>query len=349
MKKATVTTAAAVSLGLLLAACSGSAEDSGSSTEGESYTLRLGHGGAPGDVLNQSVDLLAEILDERTDGRIVIENYGASQLGNERDLIEGISMGTVDMTLVSSPPLGNFVPEALIYDLPGLFVDLEHAEKVAESPVVREYLAEALDQENLHLLTVTHGGFRGITNSRAPIESIDDFAGLKMRVQESPMILATYDALPGVNPVPIPIGDLYTALDQGIADAQENPPILVRDFKIGEVQKYMTLTDHSYFPRHLIINSSTWESMSDSDKALFEEAAAEMQTFKNQYYRDETENAIADLEEGGMEFVLEADDLREDIAELMQEEVHPQFYDEIGGGDADRGRELIEQVLELAS
>lgn len=347
MKRATVLAASALSLGLMLAAC-GSSGGNPEPSGGEEMRLRLGHGGAPGDVLNQSVELFAEILAEETDGRIVIENYGASQLGNERDLIEGISMGTVDMTLVSNAPLGNFVPAALLYDLPGLFVDLDHTEKVSDSPVVTEHLANALEQEKMHLLAVTHGGFRGITNSRAPIETLDDFSGLKMRVQESPMIMATYNAIPGVNPVPIPIGDLYTALDQGIADAQENPPILVRDFKVGEVQKYMTLTNHSYFPRHLVINSDLWEKMSTDDRALFEKAAMEMRIFKNQYYIDETENAIAELEDGGMEFILEAPELRQAIAELMQAEVHPQFYDDIGDGDAELGKELIEQVLELA-
>src|SRR5690606_27214259 len=113
-----------------------------------------------GDVLYQSVDVMSEYVKEHTNGRYIIENYGSSQLGNERDLIEGVTLGTVDMTLVTNAPLGNFVQEALFYDLPGLYKNLEHVHRVAESPIVQEYFAEKTLEKNLRLLTVTDGGFR---------------------------------------------------------------------------------------------------------------------------------------------------------------------------------------------
>lgn len=353
----------AVALALVVSACGGGPSDTpnakdptspsvdsanGHSGGGESGgVLRLGHGGAPGDVLTQSVDHFNELLQEATDGRWSVENYGASQLGNERDLVEGVSLGTVDMTLVTNAPIGNFVPEALFYDLPGLYRDLDHVHAVAESPIIEEHFAPALLNKNLRLLGITDGGFRNITNSRGPVKTLGDLNGIKMRVQESPMIMATYAAIPGVTPVPVPIGDLYTALDQKIVDAQENPAILVRDFKINEVQDYMTLTGHSYFPRHLIINEAVWTKISEEDQNAFREAAAGMVEFKNNYYADETENAIAELRESGMQIDEPDPSFNSELADIMRREVYPQFYSEIGGGDADAGERLIQQIIEL--
>lgn len=327
---------------LLLTACG---EDSGAASEGG--TLRLGHGGAPGDILTQSVKHFNELVEEGTGGRWTVENYGASQLGNERDLVEGVSMQTVDMTLVTNAPIGNFVPEALFYDLPGLFQDLDHVHAVAESPIIEEHLAPALLSQNLRLLGITDGGFRNITNSKHPVQTLDDLSDIKMRVQESPLISATYAAIPGVTAVPVPIGDLYSALDQGIVDGQENPAILVRDFKFYEVQDYMTLTGHSYFPRHLLINENVWQSMSKEDQQVFMDAADSMVQFKNDYYAAETEQALTDLREAGMQITEPEAGFKAELGELMKSEVYAQFYEEIGGGDAAKGEQIIEQIAEL--
>lgn len=342
MKRTLIAIATAIPI-LFVAACGG---ESGSSGEGQA--LRLGHGGAPGDILTQSVERFDELVQDGTDGRWSVENNGASQLGNERDLVEGVSLGTVDMTLVTNAPIGNFVPEALFYDLPGLYQDLEHVQAVAESPIIEEHLAPALLEKDLRLLGVTDGGFRNITNSKHPVQTLDDLSGLKMRVQESPMIMATYEAVPGVTPVPVPIGDLYTALDQGVVDAQENPAILVRDFKFYEVQDYMTLTGHSYFPRHLLINEAIWASMSEEDQQVFRDAAAEMVQFKNNYYAEETDAALDELRENGMEIVEPDSSFKSEFGELMKSEVYPEFYDEIGGGDPAKGEQLVQQILDLA-
>lgn len=339
---------------LALGGCAGSggAADAGGGSSGAAPgettgTLKLGHGGAPGDVLTQSVDMLNELIQEGTDGRWTVENYGASQLGNERDLVEGVSMGTVDMTLVTNAPLGNFVPEALFYDLPGLYQDLDHVHAVAESSLIDDHLAPALLEKNLRLLGITDGGFRNITNSRGPIETLDDLQGIKMRVQESPMIMATYGAIPGVSPVPVPIGDLYTSLDQGIVDAQENPAILVRDFKFYEVQDYMTLTQHSYFPRHFLINESVWSSLSPDDQKVFQDAIDQVVTFKNGYYASENQNAIDQLEAEGMSINEPAKSFAGELGDLMRAEVYPQFYQDIGGGDAKKGEQIIQQIIDL--
>ena len=312
-------------------------------------TLRLGHGGSPGDVLDQSIEILTEHLDEHTEGRVVIENYGASQLGNERDLIEGVGIGTVDMTLVTNAPLGNFVPEALFYDLPALYADLDHVHAVAESSITTEVLAGALLERDMRLLTVTDGGFRHITNRAREITEPQDLAGIKMRVQESAVIQATYEAIDGVTAVPVPIGDLYTALEQGVVDAQENPTILTRDFQFNEVQAYMTLTAHSYFPRHLIINEDAWEQLRESDQQALQEGAEIMKEFKNAYYEDEDEQAREELEERGMTVSESTSEFDEALQERMQAEVWPQFYEQIGGGNAARGEEIVDEIMAMES
>lgn len=351
-----------VIVGLLLTACGGNdsdtSSDAGSSdtadTEetadkgsGDVVTIKLGHGGATGDVLHQSVDVLSEYVEEHTDGQYIIENYGASQLGNERDLIEGVTLGTVDMTLVTNSPLGNFVEEALFYDLPGLYTDLGHVHKVADSDIVREYLAEKTLEQKLRLLAVTDGGFRNITNNIRPIYDIEDLDGIKMRVQESPLIRATYEAIPGVSPTPIPIGDLYSSLEQGIIDAQENPAILINDFKFAEVQDYLTLTGHSFFPRHLFINEDLWQTFPEDVQEVFIEGSKNMEEYKNNYYAEENVKVIDDLEEQGMEVNEPSDDFLDDFFEIMQEEVYPQFYDDIGGGDEEEGKRIVQEIIDM--
>ena len=321
--------------------------ETSTSNSSDAMILKLGHGGASGDILNQSVDLFSEYVEEHTDGRYIIENYGASQLGNERDLIEGVSLGTVDMTLVTNSPLGNFVEEALFYDLPGLYSDLDHVHKVADSEIVREYLAEKTLEQNLRLLAVTDGGFRNFTNNIRPIYEIEDLSGIKMRVQESPLIRETYDAIPGVSPTPIPIGELYSALEQGVVDGQENPTILINDFKLAEVQQYLTLTGHSYFPRHLFINENIWKTIPEEDQQVFLEASKEMEKFKNDYYAEQNVKVIKELKDQGMEVNEPNENFMEDYFKIMREEVYPKFYKEIGGGNEVEGKRIIEEIIEM--
>lgn len=343
-KRTTVGALAGASL-LLLTACGGASGAEGSADGG---TLRLGHGGTPDGVLSLSVALFNERLQEETDGRWTVEDYPSSQLGNERDLVEGVSMGSVDMTLVTNAPIGNFVPEALFYDMPALYQDLDHVHAVAESSLIDDHLAPALLEEDLRLLGITDGGFRSITNSVHEIKTVDDLDGIRMRIQESPIISATYEAIPGVTPVPVPVGDIYTSLDQGIADAQENPAILVRDLALQEVQDYMTLTEHSFFPRHLIINEGIWQSMSEEDQQIFMDVAAEMVEFKNEYYVTETDAVLEELEGQGLEVTTPDPSFSSDLQAIMLEEVYPEFYDDIGGGDAAKGEEVIQQIIEMA-
>lgn len=362
MRKWTLFIVALFILSVFMAGCGSGQMNNGSSTDnsesgsnaasnaGKKPTvIKVGHGGAPGDVLNQSVDVFKKYVEEHTNGRYEIQNFGASQLGNERDLIEGVSLGTVDMTLVTNAPLGNFVPEALFYDLPGLFKGLDHVHKVAESPIVQEMLKEKLLGQQLRLLAVTDGGFRNITNNIRPIVDLSDLQGLKMRVQESPMIVATYNALPGVSPVPIPIGDLYSSLEQKIVDGQENPALLINDFKLYEVQKYLSLTEHSYFPRHLLINEKLWQKIPQEDQEIFLAAAKEMQAFKNDFYARENPKMIEQLKSYGMEVNEVSAEFKEQFSALMREKVYPEFYDEIGGGDAAKGQEIVEEIIKLGN
>lgn len=340
--------AGALTLPLLLAGCGNGDDGGGEAGDEAGGAIQLGHTAPPGDVISQTLEEFSELVEDGTDGRWTVQLAGAGQLGDERELIESVSMGTVDATLVSNAPIGNFVPEALFYDLPGLYQSIEHVEEVNESPVMQEYLPEALLEENLMLLATTHGGFRSITNNRGPIETIDDLPGLTMRVQESPIINATYSALEGVTPVPVPISELYTALEQGVADAQENPAILVRDFDIHEVQDYMSLTEHSFFPRYIMINDDVWETIPEEDQNVILEAAAEAEDFKNTYYVEETQQALDDLTELGMEINEPDPEFNEEFTQLMIDEVYPQFYDQIGGGDAAEGERIVEEILALA-
>lgn len=342
--------ATVIAFGLLAtAACgggSGNGGDDGNSQSQDGGTLRLGHVGSPGDVFSQSVEVLDGRLQELTEGRWKVENYGSSQLGNERDLIEGVSMGTVDMTLVTNPPIGNFVEEAMFFDLPGLYESVEHVHKVvADDSIMVDHVAPAFLEKDLRLLGTTDGGFRVFTNNGQEIRTLDDLAGIKIRVQESPVLIAAYEATPGVTAVPIPMGDLYSALDQGVVVAQENPAIMVRDFNFAEVQENLTVSNHSYFPRHILINEKVWQSISEEDQEHFQAAIAEMVEFKNAYYVNETDAAIEAVKEAGMNIVEPDPSFALDYLKLMEEDLYPQFYERIGGGDATKGEEILNKII----
>src|SRR5690625_3987493 len=299
-----------------------------------------------------------------SDGRWVVENYGSSQLGNERDLIEGVSMGTVDMTLVTNPPIGNFVEEAMFFDLPGLYEDVDHVHRVvADESIMQDHVVPAFLEKDLRLLGTTDGGFRVFTNNGKEIRTLEDLAGVKIRVQESPVLIAAYEATPGVTAVPIPMGDLYSALDQGVVDAQENPAIMVRDFNFAqenpaimvrdfnfaEVQQNLTVSNHSYFPRHILINEDIWQGISDEDKEHFHAAIADMVSFKNEYYVNETDKAISEVEAAGMNIVEPDPSFAAEYLSLMEEEVYPLFYAKIGGGDETKGEEILNKIISLRS
>ncbi|MDO5483593.1 MAG: DctP family TRAP transporter solute-binding subunit, partial [Desulfovibrionaceae bacterium] len=183
-------------------------------------TLKLGHIAEPENPYGQGADYFAKLVKERTKGAIDIKVYPSSQLGNQRDLVEGLTFGTVDMTLTGTAVMGNFVPEVAVFDLPFIFRDVQHAYKALDT--VGMELCKKGEGRGMITLAIWENGVRHMTNNARPIRKPEDMKGLKFRVMEQPVYIEMMRAL-GASPTPMAMSELYTSLQKGVIDGQENP------------------------------------------------------------------------------------------------------------------------------
>jgi len=255
----------------LLAACVMLAGLPGFAHAGPDTTLNLGFVGGPKAPEAIAMAQFADEVKEKTDGRIAIRLQGGGALGGDREVIEGVQIGTVDMTVVSTSIVVNFAPDFAIFDIPFLFRDFDHAQAVLDGPIGKELL-DGLPDKGLVGLAFGGMGFRELTNNTRPVKEPADVQGLKIRTQQNEMHIAVWKAL-GVLPTPMAIPEVYTALQQGVVDGQENPVGAIINNRFGEVQKYISMTDHAFTPLVLLIAPATYDALSDADKAVFATAA----------------------------------------------------------------------------
>src|SRR5690625_1967977 len=187
-----------------------------------------------------------ETLERLSDGKFVVVEHPSSALGGERDMIEGAQIGSVDLVITSSGPLGNFVPEALVFDLPFLFRDYDHARGVLDSEIGQSIL-EGMRDQDLVGLAWSENGFRHLTNSQRAIHSPSDLDGLKVRTMENQVHMRAFEAM-GAAPTPMAWPEVYTALQQGTVDGQENPIPVIASARFWEVQDHCTMAGPVYSP-----------------------------------------------------------------------------------------------------
>ncbi len=295
--------------------------------------IRVAHTLAPDSHYHQGLLYLGTLLKERTNGEIELEIYHSAQLGSERDAVEGIAMGTLEMTLVSSAPLANFTNTFMLFNLPFIVRDREKAYEWMDGPEGQQILDSLLEQ-NIVGLGIWENGFRNLTNSKVAVKNPEDVKGLKIRLMENPIHVATFKTL-GAYPVPMPFGELFTALQQKTVDGQENPLIIIYTSKFSEVQKYVTLTGHFYAPAVLLINRTFWEqTLTDEQRKVFKECEQEAKAWERQFSAKGDQELAAKLKEAGME-VIEPDKTKWVEA---TKPVYQQFEEQIG-------KEMIESFV----
>jgi len=264
-----------------------------------------------------AIDTFAEEVEKRTEGRYKIQNFYASALGNEREAIEAVQLGTLDLVLTSTGPVPNFVPELAILDIPFLFRDYEHARSTLDGPIGQELL-EKFEPVGIKALAWAENGFRHMTNSRRPVRAPEDLKGLKLRTMENPIHMAAYKAF-GIIPTPMGISEVFTALQQGTVDGQENPISVIQSFKFDQVQKHLTLTGHVYSPSVILMNKGLWDGLSEEDKGHFLEAAKEAVKANRDRIDSDEANGVAYLRSKGMEVITDLDKAK------FQETLKPVF------------------------
>ena len=261
-------------------------------------TLRINIALAQNSHYGVAIDTFAREVERRTNGRYRIQTFYSSALGAERESVEGVQLGTLDLTLTSTGPLPNFVPDVAILDIPFLFRDYAHARAVLDGPIGQELLAK-FPAKGMVGLAWAENGFRHMTNSKRPVNVPDDLRGLKMRTMENPIHIEAYREF-GILPTPMAFTEVFTALQQGTVDGQENPLSVITAAKLDQVQKYLTLTGHVYSPAIFLMNKARWDQLSDADKQAFLDAAKEGVKADRARVDDDERKAVAELKARGM-------------------------------------------------
>ncbi|MCE8015560.1 TRAP transporter substrate-binding protein [Halomonas sp. MCCC 1A17488] len=307
-----------------------------------SHTLRMGIGLAESSPQYLSSQYFADILEQRTDGRITVNIFPNSQLGDDVQMMEMLQTGSLDMTYPSSSPATTYVEELAVFDLPFLLPNREAAIAVMQSDTAQRML-DGFEGSGIKALAFSENGYRQLSNSVRPVESPEDVAGLDVsgltiRTMENPVHLSIWETL-GANPTPMAFGELFSAMEQGVVDGQENPWSTILTSNFHEVQDYGSETRHVYTPFIMMISERTWERMAPEYQELVQEAARQSAEYEIQLATEYDDWSREQLEEKGMQ-ITRLDD--EQIA-AFQEAVQP-VYDEW----APRiGEDLIAEIQEI--
>jgi tripartite ATP-independent transporter DctP family solute receptor len=295
--------------------------------------LKLGHAINEQDVFHEAALKFEELVEARSGGGLTVTIYPNAKLGDERNLLESLKMGTVDMGIITGGPVINFLPSFGVLDLPFLFSTPEHAYKVLDGPVGEGFFKE---MEKLGWKGLAYGerGFRNLTNSVRPVEKPDDIKGLKIRVMQNPIYIDSFTAL-GANAVPMAWTEALTALQQGTIDGQENPLNVIVAYNINESNKYLSVTRHAYAPNVILMSMRTWNRLSPEQQKLVSESAAEAAAHNRKIDNDMEAEWLQSLKDKGMR-VSEPDlSLFRDAVRSVYEKYEKEY-----------GKELIQSILD---
>lgn len=287
----------------LLTGCggaSGETQTQGAGTADEPLKIQLAHADTESeDGIHQKMAVLFQgYVSDLSGGTMEIEIVGNGQLGGERDLVEGMQLGTIEMASTANMVLSNFDPRFAVLDLPYLITDYETAYRVLDSDVIQDLQDSFAEQSGVRVLAYGQGGFRQVIGNVA-VNSLADMHGMKVRVPESDIYIDTFSAL-GANPTPLAYSETFTALQQGTVDAFEITPAVVLSAGFWEVCSDMNMTNHLFSPNPLMISENLFQSLTEEQQDILTEAAAKAAADQRQWLEDGEADTMAQLEEKGM-------------------------------------------------
>ncbi|WP_071796492.1 TRAP transporter substrate-binding protein [Natronohydrobacter thiooxidans] len=239
----------------------------------QDLVLRSSDTHPPGYPTVAAVEYMGELISERTEGRIAVQVYHSAQLGEERDTIEQTQFGVIDLNRISMGPFNNLIEATKAPSMPFVFRDVAHMHAVMDGEIGQEILAE-FEKHNLVGLAFYDAGARSLYNRLRPIESLEDMAGMRIRVIQSDVFVDMISAL-GANATPMPYGEVYSSIQTGVIDGAENNWPSYESSGHYEVAGYYTLTEHLIVPEVLVMSKQRWDSLSAEDQAIIREAAQE--------------------------------------------------------------------------
>lgn len=308
---------AALSLALLLP---------GVAAQAQERTFKLSAGDpidAPGP---QGAKLFAEHLKAGSDGALNVKVFPSAMIGNDVQMLGALPAGTVEFALVGAPTLVGLVKDFGVLDLPYQFNSTAEVDAMLDGPMGQQLLAK-LEEKGLVGLGFWEIGFRNLTNSKRPIEKWEDLKGLKIRTVQSPIFRTFFDHL-GANAQPMPINEVFGALEMHAIDGQENPISLIATQRYNEVQDYLTVSEHIYTAYVLLMSKKTWDSLDDTQRAQVRKAAEQARSEQRQLARQANSEKLAELKASGMQVNTLTDEQRQrfvDQAKVVTEQVRGSF------------------------
>ncbi|KAF5069209.1 Solute-binding protein [anaerobic digester metagenome] len=316
-------------MALGVAGCGGGSKSSDGSGSGEVKAINLKMAVTPSEtsVWMVAANEFKKLIEERTEGRYTVTIYGNEQLaaGDQTKGVEMLFNGTTDVDLHSSMIISNVVPELSVISMPWIFpngYDSVDEYIFNDGSTGSEFIKKAVEAKGAHVVGIGENGFRQITNNKRPITSAADMSMLKVRVPAISLLVDVFKAL-GADPTQMPFGEVFTALQQGAIDGQENPYDTIRSAKIQEVQKYMTIWNYCYDPIILSVSGNIWSKLSDDDKAIFDAAGKEACATQVAASRDMDAKIIEEFKGIG----VEVNELSPEAIEEMKAVVAP-IYDD---------------------
>ncbi|HEX9789909.1 MAG TPA: TRAP transporter substrate-binding protein [Kiloniellales bacterium] len=298
--------------------------------------LKFGHVGEPGSLFEISVNEFAKRANERLAGKAVVQTFGSSQLGKDSELMQKLKLGTVDFALPSSV-MSSVADEFGVFEMPYLVQNREHMKRI-EKELFWSKMAPAAEAKGYKIIAIWENGFRHITNNVRPINTPEDLKGIKLRTPKGEWRVKMFQAY-DANPTPMAFSEVFTALQTGVIDGQENPFAQIYSAKFQEVQKYLSLTGHVYTPAYVAVGKEKWESLPADIRQVLEETAAETQGFVYETAAALETDLLEKMKAGGIA-VNEADKAAFVAA---SKPIYDEFATTVPGGG-----ELVETALSLA-
>lgn len=258
----------------------------------------------------------SELVEKKSGGKMIVKLYTGGVLGADHQVLSSVQRGAVDFTTMNSGILQSLVKEFAVVDFPFLFNDVNEVDTIMDGPVGKR-LADKLPEKGLVNLAYYDLGFRNLTNSKRPVRTAADIAGLKIRVIQSPTYVDTFTAL-GAEPVPMAFTEVYSALEQKKIDGQENPFAVIASNKLDAVQKYLTETRHIYNPQSFLMSKATWDRLNEDERKIILDAAQESAVFQRKVSREAQERSLASIRKS-----LEVDELAPGELEKIRAKLKP--------------------------
>lgn len=297
-------------------------------------TFKVGHASAETVPVAKGLAKFAELVEDKSEGKIKIEVYNNGQLGGETDYVVNTQLGTLDMGVVNQSVLSSFVTDLAVADIPYIIESYDHADRVFEGETGEYYSQEVKTLMGTEVLDIWEVGFRNLTNSKHAVNGLEDIKGLRIRTMDNKVHQEFWKTM-GADPVPMSWNEAYTAMQQRAIDGQENPLSVILGNNVAEVNKELAMTEHVYSSIFFLMSKDAWDALTEEQQEIIRECAKEAGEYEREEQRRQADEAIIALEEQGMKVTTP------DKQELI--EASQKFRDEFG-----KGYEHIIEMIDAA-